>query len=76
MPHPQDDLAPNAQVVVETSDEGWGETDLGMLLRGEPVAEDDTDNPGPAAVGVVVEGETPADAAAIVERIIAEFETE
>jgi ABC-type uncharacterized transport system involved in gliding motility auxiliary subunit len=52
----------HAQVVVETSDKGWGETDLGMLLRGEPVAPGDTDNPGPAAVGVVVEGETPADA--------------
>jgi len=53
-----------AQVVVETSDEGWGETDLGMLLRGEPVAPEESDNPGPAAVAVVVEGATGADAEA------------
>jgi len=44
-----------ATVLVQTSDEGWGETDLGMLLRGEPVAFDDADNPAPAAVGVAVE---------------------
>jgi len=44
-----------ATVLVQTSDEGWGETNLGMLLRGEPVAFDDADNPGPAAVGVAVE---------------------
>ena len=51
-----------AQVVVETSDQGWGETDLGMLLRGEPVASGEFDNPGPVAVAVVVEGVTVADA--------------
>jgi len=45
-----------ATVLVQTSDEGWGETDLGMLLRGDPVAFDDADNTGPAAVGVAVEG--------------------
>ena len=44
-----------ATVLVQTSDEGWGETNLGMLLRGEPVALDDADNPGPAAVGVAVD---------------------
>jgi ABC-type uncharacterized transport system involved in gliding motility auxiliary subunit len=44
-----------ATVVVQTSDEGWGETDLGMLLRGDPVELGDDDNPGPAAVGVAVE---------------------
>ena len=44
-----------ASVLVQTSDEGWGETDLGMLLRGEPVAFDDADNTGPAAVGIAVE---------------------
>jgi ABC-type uncharacterized transport system involved in gliding motility auxiliary subunit len=49
-----------ATVLVQTSDEGWGETDLGMLLRGEPVAVDDADNPGPAAVGVAIEGKTEA----------------
>ena len=36
-----DDAA--ASVLVQTSDEGWGETNLGMLLRGEPVALDDAD---------------------------------
>lgn len=46
-----------ASALVQTSDEGWGETDLGMLLRGEPVALDDADSPGPAAVGVAVEAE-------------------
>jgi len=45
-----------ATVLVQTSDEGWGETDLGMLLRGEPVAVDDGDNAGPAVVAVAVEG--------------------
>jgi ABC-type uncharacterized transport system involved in gliding motility auxiliary subunit len=44
-----------ASVVVQTSDEGWGETDLAMLLRGDPVALDGADNAGPAAVGVAVE---------------------
>jgi ABC-type uncharacterized transport system involved in gliding motility auxiliary subunit len=45
----------SATVLVQTSDEGWGETNLGMLLRGEPVAVDEEDHPGPAAVGVAVE---------------------
>ncbi len=45
----------SARVLVQTSDEGWGETNLGMLLRGEPVAADEDDHPGPAAVGVAVE---------------------
>jgi len=49
-----------AEVIVQTSDEGWGETDLAMLLRGEPVALGDADNPGPAAVGVAVENVAPA----------------
>ena len=44
-----------ATVLIQTSDEGWGETDLGMLLRGEPVAYDDADNAGPSAVAVAVE---------------------
>jgi ABC-type uncharacterized transport system involved in gliding motility auxiliary subunit len=51
-------LAPageGAQPLVRTSDQGWGETDLGMLLRGEPVALDDSDVPGPAVVAVAVE---------------------
>jgi len=45
----------SATVLVQTSDEGWGEANLGMLLRGEPVAVDEDDHPGPAAVGVAVE---------------------
>ncbi len=45
----------SATVLVQTSDEGWGETNLGMLLRGEPVAFDDDDHPGPAAVGIAIE---------------------
>jgi ABC-type uncharacterized transport system involved in gliding motility auxiliary subunit len=44
-----------AAALVQTSDEGWGETNLGMLLRGDPVALDEADNPGPAVVGVAVE---------------------
>lgn len=51
----------DARVVVETTADGWGETDLGMLLRGEPVNFDQgSDTPGPAAVAVVVEGEAAA----------------
>jgi len=44
-----------ASVLVQTSSEGWGETDLGMLLRGDPVAFDNADSPGPAAVGIALE---------------------
>jgi len=47
----------DARVLVETTSDGWGETDLGMLQRGAPVVFDDgVDTPGPAAVAVVVEG--------------------
>jgi len=58
-----------ATVLVQTSDEGWGETDLGMLLRGDPVAVDNADNPGPAAVGVAVEGVAEATAVEAAEPI-------
>jgi hypothetical protein len=51
---PDDDTA---AVLVQTSDEGWGETDLSMLLRGDPVAFDDADTAGPVAVAVAVEGQ-------------------
>jgi hypothetical protein len=44
-----------ARVVIQTSGEGWGETDLAMLLRGEPVAFGGEDLAGPVGVGVVVE---------------------
>ncbi len=46
----------DAQILVETSAEGWGETNLGMLLRGEPVVFDEgLDTEGPVAAVVVVE---------------------
>jgi ABC-type uncharacterized transport system involved in gliding motility auxiliary subunit len=41
--------------IVETSPEGWGETNLTQLLTGQPVAVDDDDTLGPAAVGVALE---------------------
>ncbi|MCD4748835.1 MAG: GldG family protein [Thermoanaerobaculales bacterium] len=44
-----------ATVLVETSAEGWGETNLSQLLRGEPVAPDDEDASGPISVAVAVE---------------------
>lgn len=51
----------DAEVLVETTADGWGETDLGMLLRGDPVVFDEAvDTPGPVAVAVVVEGESEA----------------
>ncbi len=51
----------DARVLVETTDEGWGETDLGMLLRGDPVVFDDgIDTLGPVAVAVVAEGSATA----------------
>ncbi len=47
----------DARVVVETSADGWGETDLEMLLRGDPVVFDDgVDTDGPVAVAVAVDG--------------------
>lgn len=51
----------DARVLVETTVDGWGETDLGMLLRGDPVVFDDgLDTLGPVAVAVVIESETTA----------------
>ncbi len=41
--------------LVETSAQGWGETDLSQLLRGEPVDPGQSDTPGPVAVGLAVE---------------------
>jgi len=48
--------------LVETSPEGWGETNMGQLLKGEPVDPGDEDTLGPVAVAVAVE-ERAADAA-------------
>lgn len=48
----------DAQVLVETTADGWGETDLGKLQQGAPVGYDEgVDTPGPVAVAVAVEGE-------------------
>lgn len=41
--------------LIETSPEGWGETNLSQLIRGEPVDSGEGDTPGPVAVGVAVE---------------------
>ena len=51
-PHDSGDAARLA----ETSADGWGESNLGQLLAGQPVAKDDMDTPGPVAVGVALEG--------------------
>jgi len=51
--------------IVETSAEGWGETNLGQLLAGQPVALDDADAPGPVALGVALEISTPSPVAEI-----------
>ncbi len=46
-----------ARVLVEATVDGWGETDFGMLLRGQPVTFDDgADTAGPVALAVAVEG--------------------
>ncbi len=58
-----DDPAWPATPVVETSADGWGETDLGKLLSGEPVDVDDADTAGPAVVGMAVEHADAADPA-------------
>jgi ABC-type uncharacterized transport system involved in gliding motility auxiliary subunit len=44
----------DAVTLVETSPDGWGETNLAQLLAGEPVAMEDDDTAGPVAVGVAV----------------------
>jgi ABC-type uncharacterized transport system involved in gliding motility auxiliary subunit len=50
------------QILVETSTDGWGETNLAQLLQGDPVEADDADTPGPVAVALVAEGAaSPAD---------------
>mgnify|MGYP000553143662 CR=1 FL=1 len=42
----------DARVLVETSGDGWGESDLGMLLRGDPVVFDDGDDTAAGAFGL------------------------
>jgi len=51
-----------ARGLVRTSAEGWGETNLAQLLKGTPVAKDDTDVAGPVDVAVVVETKEKKDA--------------
>lgn len=41
--------------LVETSSDGWGETDLSRLLTGKPVDLGEADYSGPVSVGVAVE---------------------
>jgi ABC-type uncharacterized transport system involved in gliding motility auxiliary subunit len=53
---PVDGLGWQAEPLVETSPEGWGETDIAGLLQGEMPVVDDTDSGGPVAVAVAVEG--------------------
>lgn len=50
-----DDPARTTNVLIETSSEGWGETNLAQLLAGQPVAPDDVDAAGPVAVGIASE---------------------
>ena len=45
-------------ILLTTSNEGWGETDLAGILAQKPVARDAVDTPGPVALGVAVESET------------------
>ena len=56
-----------AATLVRTSAEGWGETNLGQLLRGEPVALDGDDLDGPAPVAAAVEIPVGAGAAGVVD---------
>ncbi len=57
----------SASTLVQTSDAGWGESNLAMLLRGDPVAFDGEDTPGPAAVGLAIEKMVAADGEALEE---------
>jgi ABC-type uncharacterized transport system involved in gliding motility auxiliary subunit len=55
------DTEAGAEIIVSTSSEGWGETNLAQLLAGDPVALDEADNQAPAVVGVVVDGSPTAE---------------
>jgi len=45
--------------IVQTTVEGWGELNLGALLKGEPVEHDTEDLEGPVSVALAVEVATP-----------------
>ncbi len=48
-----------SRALIQTSADGWGETNLGQLLLGKPVEKDDADTPGPVTVAVAVEVSRP-----------------
>ena len=52
---PVEEPAHDVTVLVETSAEGWGETNMVQLLKGEPVDPGEGDTQGPIAVAVAVE---------------------
>lgn len=54
-----------SEVLLETSDEGWGETDLERL---DQVARDEDDRPGPVGLAVAVESLDESEGAAVVEQ--------
>jgi len=43
-------------IILETSDEAWGETDIATLLKEEKVSKDEKDLKGPIAISVISEG--------------------
>jgi len=44
-------------ILLTTSDQGWGETDLAGVLAGKPVSKDAGDTPGPVSLGVAAQSE-------------------
>ena len=48
-----------SRALIQTSADGWGETNLRQLLLGQPVEKDDADTPGPVTVAVAVQSSTP-----------------
>lgn len=44
------------QILLETSDEGWGETDIALLLSKEQISKDEKDLKGPIPISVISEG--------------------
>jgi len=52
-----------SRALIQTSADGWGETNLKQLLLGRPVEKDDADTPGPVTVAVAVEQSKPGKAA-------------
>ena len=52
---PVEEPTHDVRVLVETSAEGWGETNMVQLLKGEPVDPGEEDTQGPISVAVAVE---------------------